>query len=199
MKKKTIFILILIIVVVIASVIIIGLSQQNDTIADKRITETVTGNYELLTSIVDRLDKYEKEDEIYIADAGDVELDSSIQEGKLYVFRIASAENDSTIADAVDDKDILNFLESTEIEKISIQKNIFAFEADALSQDSGDYGFCGFYYSLNSKPQIVLFDDNCELKKNYDGWYIEFDDGVSSYYTEKITDSFYYYEGVFCP
>ena len=168
MKKKTIFILILIIVVVIASVIIIGLSQQNDTIADKRITETVTGNYELLTSIVDRLDKYEKEDEIYIADV-------------------------------VDDKDILNFLESTEIEKISIQKNIFAFEADALSQDSGDYGFCGFYYSLNSKPQIVLFDDNCELKKNHDGWYIEFDDGVSSYYTEKITDSFYYYEGVFYP
>lgn len=156
MKKKTIFILILIIVVVIASVIIIGLSQQNDTIADKRITETVTGNYELLTSIVDRLDKYEKEDEIYIADAGDVELDSSIQEGKLYAFRIASAENDSTIADAVDDKDILNFLESTEIEKISIQKNIFAFEADALSQDSGDYGFCGFYYSLNSKSQIVF-------------------------------------------
>ena len=125
MKKKTIFILILIIVVVIASVIIIGLSQQNDTIADKRITETVTGNYELLTSIVDRLDKYEKEDEIYIADV-------------------------------VDDKDILNFLESTEIEKISIQKNIFAFEADALSQDSGDYGFCGFYYSLNSKSQIVF-------------------------------------------
>ena len=100
--------------------------------------------------------KYEKEDEIYIADAGDVELDSSIQEGKLYAFRIASAENDSTIADAVDDKDILNFLESTEIEKISIQKNIFAFEADALSQDSGDYGFCGFYYSLNSKSQIVF-------------------------------------------
>ena len=64
MKKKTIFILILIIVVVIASVVIIGLSQQNDTIADKRITEIVTGNYELLTSIVDRLDKYEKEDEI---------------------------------------------------------------------------------------------------------------------------------------
>ena len=65
-------------------------------------------------------------------------------------------EDEIYIADVVDDKDILNFLKSTEIEKISIQNNIFAFEADALSQDSGDYGFCGFYYSLNSKSQIVF-------------------------------------------
>ncbi len=99
-----------------------------------------------------------------------------------------------------DMQDNITLIESEPLYKIFTSCNVYSMHTSSTPSlnvcefncaGSGSV-YSGVYYTSGDSP-LCLMDFTVELKKNGDG-YITNMGGWSYYYTEKITDNFYYYE-----
>ena len=169
-------------------------------ISKQNIYKEVNNKYSDLLKTIGRLLEYKTGDIFYFADINEpdngVDIKGEIKEGDLCVKHGIDLEYYTL--ESIDEEFINIALKIDGISMIKISKKAIIFVGDDLV-DKIENGFCGFYYSLNGKPQGVQIFEYESLKKDEKGWSGVNNEELSWYYTEKIKGKFYYYEGVFYP
>jgi hypothetical protein len=80
---------------------------------------------------------------------------------------------------------------SSMVEDVNRHYDVVDFECGGKGMGSETY-YCGFYYSKDDKPSTVWFAGDIIIFN--DGWSSTAESGDNTYYTEKITDNWYFYE-----
>lgn len=197
MRKK-----ILIIISIILTIVVVLQANNTRTSISGKIFDDVEKNYSDLMKAVDSLLQYEPGDVFYLGDDrfylsadNDTDINNELLKGQLYVENNTDRNSDDGVPIAINDKYIQKSLElNGAISEISRGKNVIDFVGDDLVCDQPNK-FCGFYYSRYGEPQITRFFEGESLKKDGEGWVYIPDKKHNRYYTEKIKDYMYYYEG----
>lgn len=200
-KKKIIIVIIgIIILAVAASLIYIKLSNSPQRISQKLLKE----NYQTFVNASKEIKKFDARKGFSLAESDD--LDASITHkdgaplavGDVVVYDYDSQKN----IEALSSQNIKSILEPGYITHISKKDNVIVFWGDNDYSENKDYGEWGIYYSSDAKPNCDFFfygsGSDLDFVKSEKGWMLELNDG-QAYYTEKIKDNFYYFEGVQLP
>lgn len=169
------------------------------TSAKAAIVSIIKENYEDLQRTAIRLFEYDIEDRFYLADKQDLEANSSLVKGELYVEHNTDDDIGYIKPEALNDNAIKEVLKKENICEISRGEKLFDFIGNFNLCEDQNGGFCGFYYSLDGKPKNAGFLSGEPLIADGSGWSCEGNEEYSNYYTEKVKGDFFYYEGVFYP
>ena len=125
----------------------------------------------------------------------------SINLSKKQVYRIVQ-ENQVFLKECIDEGDYDRLSEIRGIQNISVGKEDSFVKCNcggsALVPSSSYSGFYyGFYYSPMDIPLVVDVTKNESLSSMNGGWGCKKSNGDTSYYTERIMESWYYFESYF--
>lgn len=201
MKKNKRILLSILVLAVIGIVFILTNNKTEPTNLDIA-RDIFDNNYRDFVSSMEKVTTYNAGDAFFLMNTDDIKEIKTLknhentQVGDLYVWH--DYGSDDATQELIDCMQIKRILDLDEISQIDREKNAIKYRGRKPPHTNNNEEVWGIYYSLIQNPLADFYFDDVDLKKSGEGWELLLNDG-QSYYTEKISGNFYYYEALLLP